>query len=260
MTLFANAIFRNPHTTAPGTPPAPPTRIPGLGYILFSKAGVPYDQQDNPLSQNTHEVEPPLEAEDDRKCHSTENGQDEPLDVHAQRRRELEAEEARKGEEDWVRSGGVLRDAEGRRDWARTQAVREELKLRELEAQIMERWNTYEQRWAKVLARVKADTDDSNPDTLLRFGDIPWPLKVSAREVSVDDITTQGIEDFLLESLTVRGNKLTKKERVRSSLLRWHPDKLGNILQRIDAEDVEAVRDGLKVVMECLQRLNAQLS
>ncbi|KAF5349164.1 hypothetical protein D9756_009398 [Leucocoprinus leucothites] len=248
MTLFASTISRNSHTLTSGAPPVltPPTRIPGLGYILFSKPGVPYENPSIPLEESSHKAEalpqPEHAHEPTEEAHA---GSEEPLDANAQRRRELEAEEARKGEEDWVRSGGVLRDAEGRRDWARTDAIREELRLREIEAQIMERWNRYEQRWADVLSRVKAGMDGSDSDALLGFNDIPWPLKpVGDQGLQVEDITIQRVEDFLLESLTVRGTKYTKKDRVRSSFLRWHPDKLGNLLQQVRPEDVEAVSRG----------------
>jgi len=48
---------------------------------------------------------------------------------------------------------------------------------------------------------------------------------------------------------------VTRNERVRSSLLRWHPDKMTGVLGRVVKEDVEAVVEGISVVMMCLTRL-----
>lgn len=256
MSLFANLPPRNPHTQAPA--PGPPPRIPGLGYILFSNSGIPYDY-DRIYPSNRNQTMPTLSETEHDECDVTEEKTSEdPLDDQVRRLRELEAEEARKGEENWVQSGGVLRDAKGQRDWTRTNAIREELKLRKIEAQILQRWNTYEQAWAELSSRLKSATEDFTPQTFLKFNDIPWPLKrVGEQEFQIDDLTTQRVDDFLLESLTVRNVQYTKKDRIRSSLLRWHPDKLGRLLQRVDPKDIETVKKGIGIVVESLQRLNS---
>lgn len=278
MTLFTNTPFRtsNSQTTTQATPSKPPTpRIPGLGYILFPSPNAHRWSPDIPLNTNgtpedattSHPTSKPESQEQNVSEETHPTTEEDRLDSLAQRRRELEAQEAQKGEEDWVRSGGVLRDAQGRRDWVRTQAIREELKLRELERQILERWESYERRWNDIWSKVKK-AHDANEAILLRFEDIPWPVKEAEaagvkgrknRSIQVEDLTVDRVQEFLLEGLTVRGEKITKKDRVRSSLLRWHPDKLGGLLRRIRPEDTESVRKGVGVVMECLQKLNAQL-
>ncbi|KXN84086.1 hypothetical protein AN958_00473 [Leucoagaricus sp. SymC.cos] len=264
MTLFGGTTFIHTNTQlSPQSGPllTSPTRIPGLGYILFPAPGshsysnTPPDSNVNGTSITTESTP----AEEPDHINEAQSTTEEPLSDDAKRRRELEAEEARKGEEDWVRSGGVLRDAQGRRDWARTQAVREELKLRELEAQVVARWDNYEKCWVEFLGRVKRGNDTPDPNTLLRFHHIPWPVKLAdGLEVQGKDLTVQRVEEFLLEGLSVRGATFTKKDRVRSSLLRWHPDKLGNLLQQVHPDD--KLGKGLGVVMECLQRMNTQPS
>ena len=157
----------------------------------------------------------------------------------------LEETEARKGEEAWVQMGGILRDAEGNRDWTRTKAIREELELREVEAALEKRWEKYERGWKGLL-------ESRGP---VEFGDIPWPVDVSPGTVQLEDLEVENMKEFFLGGLRVRGCKTTKKERVRASLLRWHPDKMTAVVRRVVVRDVEKVEDGIRRVLDCLQRL-----
>ncbi|KAG1771949.1 hypothetical protein EV702DRAFT_1134706 [Suillus placidus] len=127
-------------------------------------------------------------------------------------------------ETEWVRSGGVLRDAQGRRDKARTERIRAELKLQEEEKAKMGRWREYDERWKALAADAAA-------------------------------FTLPAISEFLFESLSVRANTVTKKSRIRSSILRWHPDKSSLVVGRVVAGDVDAVREGIHAVFHCLKRL-----
>lgn len=172
-----------------------------------------------------------------------------------QQRLEREKAEAVRGEEEWVRSGGILRDANGKRDMARTRAVKEELKLREVEKELTRRWAEYEKRWKELLASRKEEERSK-----VRFSDLPWPVDIDGvEEIELDDLTVEKVEGFLLGSLQVRGCTVTKKDRVRSSLLRWHPDKMTGVLARVVEEDLDLVKQGISVVMVCLQKLNSSI-
>jgi len=146
---------------------------------------------------------------------------------------------------DWVRSGGVLRDAHGRRDKARTERIRAELKLQEEEKEKIGRWRRYEERWKALAAS----------DAAISFTDVPWPLRTAPSCGDVGAFTLPAISEFLFESLSVRSNTVSKKSRIRSSILRWHPDKSASIVGRVVAEDVDAVREGIHAVFHCLKRL-----
>ncbi|ESK87322.1 hypothetical protein Moror_5731 [Moniliophthora roreri MCA 2997] len=177
-----------------------------------------------------------------------------------------EQAEATRGEEEWVRNGGILRDANGKRDFQRTEAVREELRLREVEKALRERWEAYERRWKEMAGAVRQES--------IRFEDIPWPVALpedesskfrgyyskkdtkSPRKVMLSNITTKNVEEFILGGLRIRGQTVTKKERIRASLLRWHPDKLTGLLSKVVEEDQDAVRDGIGIVVQCLHELN----
>ncbi|KAF8623937.1 hypothetical protein AX15_006103 [Amanita polypyramis BW_CC] len=134
--------------------------------------------------------------------------------------------------------------------------------------------------------------EDVVKDRDVGFGDIPWPVWIEDKEreaknkklvmslslrpshtqknnpctlpnanatslTTPDQLSITLVQDFLLAPLSVRGCTTTPKARIRSSLLRWHPDKLGWLLEKVKVEDVEDVKRGVGVVVECLQRMFA---
>jgi hypothetical protein len=146
---------------------------------------------------------------------------------------------------EWVRGGGVLRDGRGRRDKARTERIRAELKLQEEEKEKMGRWRNYEERWKALVTS----------DNAISFTDIPWPLRTAPSYGDTSAFTLPAISEFLFESLSVRSNAVTKKSRIRSSILRWHPDKSSSIISKVVAGDADDVREGIHAVFHCLKRL-----
>jgi hypothetical protein len=163
--------------------------------------------------------------------------------IERQKRLEKEREVATHGEIEWVRSGGVLRDAQGRRDKVHTDRIRYEIRLQKREKLLKERWEMYERKWGALLAS----------DDRVSFKDMPWPLQRCPS--SVGDLTFKAISDFLLEPLEIRTNTVTKRERIRTSLLRWHPDKMSSVLCRVVEEDVGIVREGVGAVFMCLKSM-----
>ena len=157
------------------------------------------------------------------------------------KRMDKEHEIATEGEFEWVRSGGVLRDAQGRRDKVRTESIRQEIRLREREKRLMDQWDSYEHKWHTLLASR----------TPVAFKDIPWPLPTCPS--SIEDLSFSAISDFLLEPLKVRTNNVTQRERIRTSLLRWHPDRISDVLERVVKDDVDAVREGIGAVFVSLK-------
>lgn len=162
-----------------------------------------------------------------------------------QKRRERERALGEHSEIEWVRAGGILRDALGRRDKTRTERIRQELNLQEVERQKMARWDGYETRW-------RAMQSSTAPITFVEF---PWPLgeRVACRDLS--PLTHRAVSEFLFERLAVRTNTTTKRERIRSALLRWHPDKISFVLTRVVPDDLELVQEGIHVVFGILKTL-----
>ena len=142
---------------------------------------------------------------------------------------------------DWVAAGGWLRDAYGRKDVPRTERLRAQAREREERRKILARWDTYEAQWRALLA-------SSNP---ISFVNIPWP--VSPPPNSVENLTSSAVSDFLFAPLVVNPNGGSKKDRIRTSLLRWHPDKLSGVLARTTEQDMDAVRSGINATFRILK-------
>ncbi|KAJ2912956.1 hypothetical protein MD484_g7451, partial [Candolleomyces efflorescens] len=288
---------------AAGTTTAPATKSidasSSLGYFVFppasfsaySASGFGVNYASSTSSEPRTTPEHPWTPRDDRGTNPDVQAQlDADYEAHRQHLAELrkqrlarEAEEARKGEEYWVSCGGVLRDEFGRRDMERTKAIREELKLREIEKRLTEMWEDHETRWKKLVLRtgpggksnppsphLSANSVSTQSKTLtivditpihyLSFDDIPWPVQLEENDarlnVTLQDLTRERIEEFLLKPLTVRGCTISRKERIRSSLLRWHPDKLSAIIKQTDPQQKEDVMEGIHAVIRCLHGLN----
>ena len=161
------------------------------------------------------------------------------------KRRDLERTLGELGEVEWVRAGGVLRDALGRRDKARTERIRQELQLQDVERERTARWEAYEAHWRTM----------QSSSTSITFVEFPWPLKERVTSRDLSTLTRSAVSEFLFGNLAVRTNTTTKRERIRSSLLRWHPDKMSLVLGRVIPDDLELVREGIHVVFSTLKAL-----
>jgi hypothetical protein len=153
-------------------------------------------------------------------------------------------EEFDKMEARWrERMGREERRRQQAQQWAEGQKARAE-KQKQLERQSQEEaWKAYESRWAIV-------TCDGSQ---LRFKSIPWPTTAPPRNVA--EITPAAIAKFIFSPAHSEG--ISRKERIRSALRRWHPDRFGRILSRVDEKDKEAVERGVGIVARCLNDLLA---
>ena len=172
-----------------------------------------------------------------------------------QQRAELETSEALKGDIEWVRSGGVLRDTNGRRDFVRTERIRDQLDEQERERKALAAWGEYEDRWrASLVIGRKNSSDLGDRDRGIGFMDVAWP--VAKRPESPDGLTVGAVRDFVFASL--RGKDITpskKKDRIRQLLLRYHPDKTAFLLSRVAEEERDRVHEGINNVFMSLKSL-----
>ncbi|KAI0072085.1 hypothetical protein K474DRAFT_1629580 [Panus rudis PR-1116 ss-1] len=222
-------------------PPRPPTpdELPELDQLRhisgFTK------QPSNPTSSRPDDNQDATDdKENDIPAHQRH------FEELRRKRIEREREEIFKSELAWVRSGGVLRDALGRRDKARTEFMRAEIKRLDAEAAILHRWNTYEQRWRDL-------SSSSFSDQPVTWDDIPWPVNDPPQ--TLEDLQHDAIESFIFATFAVRGAEGTRRDRIRSSLLRWHPDKVSLLLSRVVEEDRSRVAEGVNAVFRCLKAL-----
>ncbi|KAF9244932.1 hypothetical protein BU15DRAFT_71291 [Melanogaster broomeanus] len=78
-----------------------------------------------------------------------------------------------------------------------------------------------------------------------------WPLLTSP--ACATDITAENITSFLMHP--VHSSNHTRRERIRTALLRWHPDRFRRILPRVVESETSAVEEGVGVVARCLNEL-----
>jgi len=240
----------------------PPISLISRGYFAFPPGWDQY--KENLLVTGGHDM-PSAAHPQPQGDTKQDDAWDEPMTEERCKQLKIEDEIATQGEWEWVkyvcssipvcytlsnsslfRSGGVLRDIQGRRDRARTERIRAEICLQMEEQLLLNQWKTYEQGWRTLFAS----------DGSLTFHDIPWPLESAPSDVA--QLTPAAISKFIFATLRVRRNKVTQRERIRASLLRWHPDKLAAVLPRVIESDQEAVLEGVGAVFRCLNKLQQE--
>jgi hypothetical protein len=132
----------------------------------------------------------------------------------------------------------------------------------------------YDRKW-KVLLDPNAQHASS-----LSFGDIPWPLFVPMTQsdtthsdpssITLEHFTATAISAFLIPisttyalardagvSLLIHDNdKKEKKEKLRETMLRFHPDKFeGRVMRKIIETDKDRVREAVGQVARVLNTL-----
>lgn len=214
-------------------PPGTATRPPLLATENFAQP-IP-----SPPSNHAPEVEDDQEKQRKLK----EQRRRAAVEERRQQRRDKERQEAYLSELAWVRSGGILRDSQGRPDKVRTEQMREEIRLQDEERRILERWDAYETRLRDLNA-------SEGP---VSWQDIPWPANDPVSSPS--DLTPDAVSTFILATFKVRNYAGSKKIRIRSSLLRWHPDKMAAIVTRVPDEERPAVTESINAVFRTLKQL-----
>ena len=167
-----------------------------------------------------------------------------------------------RGDIEWVRSGGVLRDNNRRRDCARTEGIREQIDEQERERKAFAAWTEYEDLWRasflinsgrrKILS--SGSTEDGDRDKGIGFRGVAWPVAKTPEDP--EGLTFSAVPKFVLAPL--RGKGVTppeRKARVRQLLLRYHPDKNGSLFSQANAEDKDRVREGINNVFVSLKGL-----
>jgi hypothetical protein len=112
----------------------------------------------------------------------------------------------------------------------------------------------YRRRWIELL---ESRSETAN----LSFGDIPWPVGGGAPDIS--HLTAEAISAFLFEEhkelgleLDEAGRARMRKEELRGTMLRFHPDKFeGRIVRLVRDEERSAVLEGANAVTRTVAAL-----
>ncbi|KAH9856787.1 hypothetical protein C2E23DRAFT_882096 [Lenzites betulinus] len=182
-----------------------------------------------------------------RKKHAAEY--EERLRREAERKARREREDALKEE-----THRMARAAE--EDLRRRRSEKE--RVRAVEAREM-----YDARWKELLATGNAASAET-----LRFGDVPWPVmppppkREERAVVVVEDLTAEAITAFLVPPSETPvptddgASKKERKEKLRETMLRFHPDKFeGRVMRMVCASDKELVKEAVGIVARTLNTL-----
>jgi len=111
--------------------------------------------------------------------------------------------------------------------------------------------DAYQRRWAGLLESKSRFSD-------LGFGDIPWPVQGGPPDIS--QITAEAVSTFLFFPEEA-GKGKTRKEELRGTMLRFHPDKFeGRIIPRVKDEERAAVREGANAVTRAVSTLMERIT
>ncbi|KAF8483778.1 hypothetical protein DFH94DRAFT_324690 [Russula ochroleuca] len=112
--------------------------------------------------------------------------------------------------------------------------------------------DAYKQCWVGLLESKSKSAD-------LGFGDIPWPVPDIPPDLS--QITAEAVSAFLFfpeEGLDEAERGRTRKEELRGTMLRFHPDKFeGRVIPQVKHEERAAVREGANAVTRAITALMA---
>ncbi|RDB25417.1 Mitochondrial intermembrane space import and assembly protein 40 [Hypsizygus marmoreus] len=142
------------------------------------------------------------------------------------------------------------REAERRKIAEEKARIYEELRERERRNQVkadkmmMDAWNDYEKRWSDLPTSSES----------LAFASIPWP--VVSPPLQAEDLTKMAISSFLYSPL--HSQSQTRKDRIRSAQLRWHPDRFQRVLGKVKEEEKAQVEEGVGIVARCLNDMMAR--
>lgn len=132
---------------------------------------------------------------------------------------------------------------------ARRRARHERERMRHANAR-----DAYERHWIGLLGSKSKSAD-------LGFGDIPWP--VQGKSSNISQITAEAVSSFLFlpgdeghDEGHKAGSGRARKEELRGTILRFHPDKFeGRVIPRVKDEEKAAVREGANAVTRAVTAL-----
>jgi len=176
------------------------------------------------------------------------------------------AEQVRKQQEHAAR---LAREETIREETRRLEKEAEEERKRKRREKEYRRWadarERYETQWKELLAPVAAE----GPEKQLKFMDVPWPVfppdlsaHSSGYHLDLEAITAEAIATFLLPAERFAQKpqdsvlKKERRERLRETMLRFHPDKFeGRILGRVAERDRERTKEAVAKVAVALNTL-----
>jgi len=91
----------------------------------------------------------------------------------------------------------------------------------------------------------------------LQWTDFPWPVLSFSNGTKKEDLTLEGVADYVFAPLRLHHDRAMSKERLKEIIRRWHPDRFEvKYLARVaDLHEKESVREGAGMVVRFLNDL-----
>jgi hypothetical protein len=180
---------------------------------------------------------------------------------HASQTRQQAAKSAQRAREKALKAETRRLEKAAEEEWKRLKQEKERRKLDEAR-------EAYDRMWRELLDRSDGNGEKGKgrpSEETLRFADIPWPVlahhhrgKRRSKTVSLDDLTAEAISTFLLPSKG--GDQVTekkeRKEKIRETMLRFHPDKFeSRVMRRVAESEKEIVLEAVGIVVRAVGEL-----
>lgn len=168
-------------------------------------------------------------------------------------------ERRRKEMEEW------LRQAEQMRREAEEQMRSEREKLKNWEEQRRKHQEDLRRSIDRAWAAYEAQ--HLLPPSQLEFHTILWPVltppsrvpsKTTGAPPIIRGLSRRALREFVLSP--THSVDMSARARIQVALLRWHPDKMGRVMERVVEKDREAVEEGVKLVVGELAVLLREVS
>jgi len=225
-------------------------RLDNLETNFNSYSHIPYRWRSSAPEEPVLKADPQLMEEEEyaewirdgmwRKQHS---------ELYQEQKRQKAAEAARKARERELAANTARLEAIAAEEKRRRKQERE--RVYKIDAK-----QCYETQWKALLA---GEAEENS----LSFRDVPWPCFQAycrtSSSLSIDDLTEGSVSAFLLDfdSECETQSEKMKKDKVRETLLRFHPDKFeGRVMSRIKAVDRGKVQEAVGVVVRILNELS----
>ena len=218
-----------------------------------------------PLSPSSTKHSPFVHLQSRLPSTSTPRSSSTTTDARSKRAYEREQQKQQRVAEEARRAEAHRRASEEARRRKQQQRREEEERLREEQRRRQERtrrrarevasaWRTYEARWALLSQRQP----ELGLLSALTFERIPWPVVAdtplldsgASRKHPEVLLRYEAIREFLLSS--AHSPDVSSKDRIRTALRRWHPDKFARVLSQVIESDRDAVAEGMGIVVRCL--------
>jgi hypothetical protein len=180
---------------------------------------------------------------------------------HASQSRQQAAKSAQRAREKALKAETRRLEKAAEEEWKRLKQEKERRKLDEAR-------EAYDSKWRELLDRSDGNGENGKErpgDEILRFADIPWPIlahyqrgKRRSRPLSLDDLSVDAMSTFLLPSKgglsgDQDAEKRERKEKLRETMLRFHPDKFeGRVMRRVVESEKETVMEAVGIVVRAV--------